>query len=385
MFDLNWIYQYGPIGARFFDIPSLLICLILILFLSSKYNVPKIYIYLLIIHSILPFIVNDVLFDPWYMSDQFKYWKSVNEIRSGEIGLIEAFNTDSNVIQASAFLSLLPFPSPKSVLSLGFYNTFLYIILFFILYRKNVFTKVSALVYLAYPSLALYTSLSLRDTLILFFMVLVVTYARESKVIKSILLTIPIYMIKFQNFFIIVPIILIYFFFKVSKNGMGVGKAFTIIAISFFAIIIAAPTTIPIVNYFRSAMYVEDGGDSSDIELISGVGDFIIEGFTSGLYFLVKPFIWESSSFFVLIQSLENIIILFITFIITKQAYKNNANKLTFWLLFLVFSMSVYGLVVFNYGTAARYRYPFIMIYLLFVCADCNVSKLFNKNKYSNV
>ena len=64
-------------------------------------------------------------------------------------------------------------------------------------------------------------------------MVLVVTYARESKVIKSILLTIPIYMIKFQNFFIIVPIILIYFFFKVSKNGMGVGKAFTIIAISF--------------------------------------------------------------------------------------------------------------------------------------------------------
>lgn len=45
----------------------------------------------------------------------------------------------------------------------------------------------------------------------------------------------------------------------------------------------------------------------------------------------------------------------------------------------MALGMSVYGLVVANYGTAVRYRYPFIMIYVLFVCADCHVHKLFPK------
>ncbi|WP_288776244.1 hypothetical protein, partial [uncultured Psychrobacter sp.] len=257
-------------------------------------------------------------------------------------------------------------------------------ILFFILYAKNLFTRVSALVFLLYPSIALYSALSLRDTLIFFFMVLGVVYARQSKPLKSMLSLLPLYMFKFQNFFILIPIILIYFLFKVSKNGMSPIKAFLILLISSISIIIAAPQTIPLINYFRGAMYVEDGGDPKDIELISGIGDLIQEGITSGLYFLLKPFLWESSSLFVLIQSLENLGILLITFLITKRAFTTKPDKLIFWLLFLIFSMSVYGLVVFNYGTAARYRYPFIMIYILFVCADCEINQLFNKKKKQN-
>lgn len=380
-FDLTWIYNYGFIGTRLFEIPSLLICILLILFLSYKYKAPKIYIGLLLFHAFLPLIINDVLFDPSYMSDQFKYWESVNAIRSGEITIIEALTSDNNVTESSVFLSFLPFPDPVSVLSLGFYNTFIYIILFFILYAKNVFTRVSALIFLIYPSIALYSALSLRDTLIFFFMVLGITYARESKLLKSILLTFPLYMFKFQNFFILMPIILLYFLFKVPKNGMSVSKATLIFLISFVSIIIAAPKTIPLINYFRSAMYIEDGGDPNEIELISGVSELIQEGITSGIFFLSKPFLWESSGFFILIQSFENFVMLVIIFLITNRAYRTKPNKLVFWLLFLIFSMSVYGLVIFNYGTAARYRYPFTMIYILFVCADCNINQLFYTKK----
>jgi hypothetical protein len=269
---------------------------------------------------------------------------------------------------------------------LGFYNTFIYIVLFFVLYVKKIFTQISIWFYLLFPSLALYTALSLRETLIFFFMTMAVVYARESKVLKSALCVAPLYLIKFQNFYIIGPVVLLYFIFNVAKKGMGMGKAFSIGIIGLITLLISAPVAIPIVNKFRVAMFVEDGGDPEDIELIAGAGDFVFQGLTSGFYFLSKPLPWEAASALQLIQSVENVFVLAILFLVTRQAWKKRPDKLAFWLLFMALGMSVYGLVVANYGTAVRYRYAFVVIYILFACADCNVQELFpKKNKVSSV
>src|SRR5699024_4486572 len=104
-----------------------------------------------------------------------------------------------------------------------------------------------------------------------------------------------------------------------------------------------------------------------------GVGDFVYQGLTSGFYFLSKPFPWEVNSALQLIQSLENVFVLGVLFLITRQAWNKSLDKLAFWLLFMALAMSVYGLVVANYGTAVRYRYAFVVIYVLFVCADCDI------------
>lgn len=383
MSDLSLISSYGFFELRMFDLPGFLICLLLVLVLGHKYRTSYNYQIILVLHCLLPFLLNDVLFSVHYMGDQLRYWASVNAIRNGQLSFIDALNS-GNVEQASFFLALIPFPSPFSYISLGFYNTALYIILFFILFKKNVFTNVSIWFYLLYPSMALYSGLSLRDTLIFFFMILSILYARESKAFKSILCLLPLYLIKFQNFFIIGPIVLLYLLFKVSQNGMKVGKAFMIFLISMIGLILAAPLAIPQINYFRAAMYREDGGEGQ-VELITGIGDFVLEGLTSGIYFLAKPFVWEASGLLPLIQSLENIVILGILFLITRQALKKAPDRLAFWLLFLGFSMSIYGLVVFNYGTAVRYRYPFVVIYILFVCADCNIQKLLPKAIKTNL
>ena len=384
MSDLSWIYTYGFLGIRLFELPSLLICLLLIVTVGYKFRVPSNYQIVLGLHCLIPFFLNDFLFSTSYMPDQFRYWRGVNAIRSGELGFLEAFTGGDNVFQASAMLALLPFPAPVSPISLGFYNTFLYIVLFFVLYVKNIFTKVSIWFYLLFPSMALYTALSLRETLILFFMVLTIVYARESKILKSILFIIPLYLIKFQNFFILGPIVLMYFIFNVAKKGMGLAKVVIISLISLAGLLLSAPIAIPQINHFRAAMFVEDGGKAEEIMLISGVGDFVVEGLTSGIYFLSKPFIWEASGLLPLIQSFENLFILAILFLITRKAWMNSPDKLAFWLLFMALSMSVYGLVVFNYGTAVRYRYPFVMIYVLFVCADCEIRTLFPNEKLPN-
>lgn len=381
MSNLYWTYTLSFIELRVFEIPSFVICILLILFLGILYKIPYKYQFILTVHCFLPFLLNDVLFSASYMPDQFRYLNEVNEIRSGTIGIIEALISNKDTLQASAFFALMPFPTPISAISLGFHNTFLYIVLFFVLYVKKIFTRFSIWFYLLFPSTALYTALSLRETLIFFFMILTVIYARESKIFKSILFLIPIYLIKFQNFFILGPIILIYYVLKVASKGMGITKAFIIIFISMASLVLSAPMAIPLVNKSRVSMYAEDGGDRDDVHLISGPLEFISEGLTSGFYFLSKPFFWEVSGLLPFIQSIENLFLLLIIFLITRQAFHKQPDKLAFWLLFLALSMSVYGLVVFNYGTAVRYRYPFVMIYVLFICADCNIIRLFPKKK----
>lgn len=381
MLDLSWINTYGFLGIRLFELPSLFICLLLIFAGSYKLSVPKKYQIILILHCFLPFVLNDVLFATSYMPDQFKYWRWTNEIRAGNLSIIDALSGGMNTQQASVFFSLMPFPTPVSPISLGFHNTFLYIILFFILFNKNIFTKVSVWFYLIFPSLALYTALGLRETLIFFFMTLAVVYARESKVLRSSVFIVPIYLIKFQNFYILGPIVLLYFVFDVAKKGMSLAKALTIGLISMAGLLASAPLALPLVNKYRVAMFMEDGGDREDIALISGVGDFIVQGLTSGFHFLAKPFIWEASGVLQLVQSFENLIILAVLFLITRQAWKTRPDKLAFWLLFMALAMSVYGLVVANYGTAVRYRYAFVVIYVLFVCADCNIQRLFSNKK----
>lgn len=379
MSDLSWIYTYGFLGVRLFELPSLFICLLLIFAGGYKLSVPKKYQLVLVLHCFLPFFLNDVLFSTNYMPDQFKYWRWTNEIRAGNLTIIDALVGGQNTQQASVFFALMPFPTPVSPISLGFNNTFIYIGLFFILFAKNIFTRLSVWFYLLFPSLALYTALSLRETLILFFMTLAIVYARESKILKSSLLIVPVYLIKFQNFFILGPIVLLYFVFNVAKKGMGLVKALTIGVISLSGLLLSAPIAIPMVNKFRVAMFVEDGGDPEDITLIAGAGDFIMQGLTSGFYFLSKPLIWEATNFLQLVQSFENLFVLLVLFLVTRQAWRTRPDKLAFWLLFMALAMSVYGLVVANYGTAVRYRYAFVLIYILFVCADCNIQHLFPK------
>src|SRR5690554_5624377 len=151
----------------------------------------------------------------------------------------------------------MPFPTPVSSISLGFYNTFLYLLLFFVLYAKNIFTRFSILFYLLFPSLALYTGLALRETLIFFFMILALVFSRESKIIKSIICMVPIFIIKFQNFYILGPIILLYFVFNVAKKGMSLTKALAIGLISMFGLLASAPVALPLINKYRISMFVE--------------------------------------------------------------------------------------------------------------------------------
>ena len=79
----------------------------------------------------------------------------------------------------------------------------------------------------------------------------------------------------------------------------------------------------------------------------------------------MKPLPWEADSFLQLIQSFENILIFIFLgymFIKTSRFDKQIAFK---WFVYLFAALSIYGLVVFNFGTAVRYKFPFIVIVIV--------------------
>ena len=83
---------------------------------------------------------------------------------------------------------------------------------------------------------------------------------------------------------------------------------------------------------------------------------------------LFKPFPWEATNLVQMIQSVENIFIVALIVWVLKQKVLTPIikRKLVFLNLLLIFSMTIYGLVTFNFGTASRFRFPFIVVYLVF-------------------
>ena len=379
----------------FFDIPNLLVCLTVVFIAWRIKTIPDWIALVLICYSFIPFFLNDFILPAGYMGDQSLYTATLDAVRSGNIlGQVytdnckkyneyvwvngwtvevaqfhEAAIKKCPFIQtakatiSSWFLAILPVPFVETENSIGFFNRFLFLILFLWLYQKKFLKGLPLYFIIFYPSLVLYASLGLRDMIILFLMVVSIIFLVEQKNFRFLITLIPLYFVKFQNFylmfiFFIISIILKKQTFLYKMRYIVVGLLFTIFVFYFDEIIF-------IVERYRNGMFYENYGTIIGYNPINGIYDFIIVCLKSFPHFLLKPLPWEVDNILQLIQSIENILLLIFLILFTKKAY-NNSPFLTFtWVLFLVISLTVYGAVVYNFGTAVRYKFPFIVVYVM--------------------
>lgn len=132
----------------FYDLPNFLVCILVVVIASNIAKLPRNYTLILLAHCFVPFILNDVIFPTNYMPDQFRYIAAVMEIRSGE-NVTELASTVEN---ASWMLAFIPLPFIETVQSLGFFNKFIYILMFIFLYKQGVLNRFSVYFLLLYPS-----------------------------------------------------------------------------------------------------------------------------------------------------------------------------------------------------------------------------------------
>jgi len=294
------------------------------------------------------------------MPDQFQYYNVSRGIRSFAL---DSFSESSTVETAGWMLALIPLPYIETIQSLGFFNRFMITVLIIWLYSSKNIRGWPLLFMLFYPSLLLYSSLTLRDTLVLVFMILSIIFFIENRRLLAVITAIPLLFFKFQNFLLIIVFFVAHLYFSRDSFVYRYRYMFLIIVIASIAPFLM--TIIEILDYSRLNMFIDDGGRPNAYVHMRTIEDFIIIAMQSAPYFLMKPLPWEADSFLTFIQSFENILILIFLsymFIKTSKLDKQIAFK---WLVYLFAALGIYGLVVYNFGTAVRYKFPFIVIVIV--------------------
>ena len=368
-----------------FDLCNALICLLIIIIAFRVKLIPNWIALVLSAYSFLPFFLNDFLFPATYMKDQFAYFNMVKEVRSlnffpGEGILIDNAKTyindqyviNNKILITSWILALIPLPYVESIQSLGFFNKLLFLILFLWLYSKKFLRGGVLLFAIFYPSLVFYTSLSLRDPLIMFLTTVSMIFLIEKKYFKFFFILFPLYFIKFQNFYFLISFL---FFLKILKIKIINNFLKLIIATSFIIIIMSY---LDLINYYRFSMFIENGGNFSEYISVNRIGDLSQALLSSIPSLLLRPFPWEIENNFQLIQSIENILVLCFLIVFTIKSYIQNSYQTSVWLFFLIFTISISSLVTFNFGTGARYKYNYIFIYVIGLTYNLYRDKYYN-------
>ena len=180
---------------------------------------------------------------------------------------------------------------------------------------------------------------------------------------------IPLYFIKFQNFYFLILLYFLNLLFEVKKQYRN------------FLLSLVILTSLPILYFFfdpllatldfyREALFIENGGDITEYQNLTGAKDLIKNSITAFPYFLLKPLPWEATSIFQTIQSYENIFVAIFLIFFTSKSYFQSSSITFKWLIFFILCITIYGITVYNFGTSARYRYPVIVIYVIGLTYD---------------
>jgi len=362
-FTFNFSNFFDYIVLTGFDIVNFLFIFLILYVLFLKRVIAREHFILFSLISLVPMLLNNVLFPPSYLGDQHKYLYVTQSFRHLVFD-VNIKDVSTTVFFSSIFMSLVPVPFIETINSIGFVNKFIYLgLIIFCIHRKYVTNNIVIFLCL-YPSALLYSSLSLRDTIVLVTMFLVVfSYLRRHRMI-ALLALYYLFLIKPQNALIIIVFLCI-FSFLTKGRFFNRYKVFFLIPVGIIAA--ALPLLIEEIDYFRLAFFVEDGGIPTDyvpIESFSGLVSELLFGWAK---FLVRPLPFQAQNIFQLIQSFENLLILALIIYYCAQMSQYNKMIVFKWLTFLVISLAVYSLVIFNFGTAARYKFPFIVLFFIFL------------------
>jgi len=353
-------------------------CVVFIGFYVLK--IPMKYYVFVTFHLLLVFFTNDFLFPVSYMPDQLRYVESTIAIRDSlDFMNYELYERSSKVAFSSLLFALSPMLSIKTVYSISIINFLIYAFLFMFLYKKKLLVGNAMLFYLLFPSFALYAAVSLRDMLILLFMILSIYALYKKQMVLAILIAIPLLYIKAQNFLIFIAAILIYK--SIEKRNLKSKKTLIrVIILTILLVAFGSMFAIEEINTIRRSMYAEDGGIRENYIPIVGYIDFVITGFVGSFYIVLKPMLWEVRNPLQLVQSIENIVIFYMIYKIYQEQKIVKDKFITFLFIYFFVGMFIYGLVVYNFGTAARYRFTFEVILLVFSLSIIHKNKTLLKN-----
>ena len=308
-----------------------------------------------------PFLFNGLLIDWTVFPDQTKYIRRAAEMRNFEITENNFNPRNLKLVITKGIYMIFPIPFIEGFKSIGFANRFALLILIIFLVKKN-FDKYFILTLIFLPSIILYSSVSLRDSLIIVISILFFHYFFEKNYLLAFLYLILLFFIKIQNaiFFLLIVVMFKALFnssFYSTKVRKNLRDLFLLSLI--FIFVTNFNDIMELFNTRRYGMYDEAYG-SGEGYIDLNFKNFILIGISSLFYFLISP-INSFNSVTGIVLIIDTIILYSVVYYFFKKTYFKNKRLTFFWLLSLIGISFIYGLAIFNDGTIHRYKVVYVI------------------------
>ena len=171
----HWLVPEFPFNL-ILDFSNFITLTILLFFISKKLQLNFNLYFIFALMMLTPFLFNGSLLEWTNFPDQSKYISAARDIRSNLLypqNIIDQFKSSNRITVnfSAAIYSLFPSTNFETYRSIGFLNRFLLILIIAFCISKKTLPLSLKIFLILSPSLTLYSSISLREILILFIMV----------------------------------------------------------------------------------------------------------------------------------------------------------------------------------------------------------------------
>ncbi len=389
----------------FYNLCNYLVIVIFLLFFLKFKKINALLFLILLLLAIAPFVMEKVypsssMYDIivyYYLVDYFRdlqLWGGVVDqanvarqnlnIIAGDVPIkLDDYSFDPQ-LNAAAIMALVPIPFIVTAMSLGFTNKLIYIFTIVYLKNKKSLHDICLVIFLFYPSLIYYTSVGLKDTLVLCFSCLTLFFFINKRYFYFMIFFILLVTVKWTN-------ALVFLFFVVYHKILFAGyskiiKKFLIILMPLIVIIVIVlniDLLLHALNYIRVNQWYADSPflkpDTLEVNL-----NFIIELLNGYVRFFLSPSFNQISSPTQIFVLFENYLSIFIIAIVFIKSFKLNPYKAFFWLGMLMAFASFYGITTINFGTINRWKLSILLVYVFVSLHDCSFNEKQKKNSLYN-
>lgn len=325
--------------------------------------------------ALLPLFLNYFLLSPHTFPDQFEYFHETTSLQSTGNSTDRLIETKrlgggiSEITFASKIFGAVPLPNFMTVTSIAFVNKLMSFALFVWLAR---FIKEEKLIFFfLVPSFVLYSSLSLRDSLVIILAIVSLINFVNLKNIFGLLFLTPLYFLKIQLFLFLAVYFVGRTLFKAHKSmagmvtffGLGLGAAFA-----------AQEFLLLWLNYYRIGFIAENMaggykmwgrfGDAS-LYYLDTLFEVFFVTLTKLPEFLLMPLPWDWGNPLYIVQCFESIALIYGLYYISQNYKVARNQEFIFLFSVLLLGLSFYAFLSQNVGTFVRYRFSLFLPFLI--------------------
>ena len=368
---------------------SFLICLLFIMYFTYI-KIFNLYITaILTLSLVVVFTLNDYLFSSYLFIDQYEYYYFLQNWRNYELfddirqinnfEFMSDFSDRTTTKLTTLIYSFLPLPMPESLFAFAFFNKLILIMIIYLVAKKNILSRTNLILFTCYPSLHLYSSLALRDILVLFFMIILLIYSFKKDLLSYIFVIISfivLFLIKWQNFYLIIFILFSKFLLNIKiikKNIILLIIIMPIPMLYIFNFLFVDYFNISYLNFYSIDVQLSD---TVEYNPINGMLDLALKLVRGSIFFYFTPIGANNLNFLEFTQISENIIVTLFIIYFVNMNYKIDKYKTLYWIFLILMCFSLYSLIVTNAGTISRWRFPFIVFFILGLSLDNKFNKI---------